>query len=49
MSTFLKKTIVICFYIAAIILCIDGTMAIAGIPLGLVGYALQRYFKVTID
>lgn len=49
MSTFVKKAIVFAFYIVAIILCFGGVTAIAGIPLGVIGYALQRHFNVTID
>lgn len=44
-----KRLIVWAFYIVAIILCIGGTTAIIGIPLGVIGMALQRYFNVHID
>lgn len=46
MIKFLKYVIVLAFYIAAIILCINGVTAIGGIPLGIVGIMLQRKFNI---
>ena len=49
MLKFLKYLIVWSFYIVAFILCLKGTTAIAGVPLALIGYALQRRFNINID
>lgn len=49
MKNIFKYVIVWTFYIVAIILCIGGVTAILGIPLGLVGMALQKQFKIHID
>lgn len=42
MSKFFKYIIVYVFYILAVILCIGGVTAIAGVPLGAIGAMLQR-------
>lgn len=49
MTKFLKYVIVWAFYIVAFILCIGGTTAIAGVPLGLIGVMLQRKINISID
>lgn len=49
MKNIFKNIIVWTFYIVAIILCISGTKAIIGIPLGVIGMALQKHFKINID
>jgi len=49
MTKFFKYVIVWAFYIVAFILCIGGTTAIAGVPLGLIGVMLQRKFNISID
>lgn len=49
MPKFLKYVIVWAFYIVAICLCFTGKGAILGIPLGVIGYALQKQFNVYID
>jgi len=49
MPKFLKHLIVWAFYIIAFILCLGGTTAIFGVPLGLIGVMLQRQFKINID
>ncbi len=49
MPKWFKYTIVWTFYIIALILCFGGTSVILGIPLGLIGVLLQRYFDIHID
>lgn len=49
MKNIFKYIIVWAFYIVAIILCIGGVTAILGIPLGVIGMALQKQFKIYID
>ena len=49
MSKFFKYLIVWAFYITAFILCLGGTTAVFGVPLGLIGVMLQRHFKINID
>lgn len=49
MKKIFKYIIVWTFYIVAIILCFRGVTAIVGIPLGIIGMALQRHFKINID
>lgn len=44
----IKLTIVRVFYIVGFILYLGGT-TIAGVPMGLIGVSLQRYFNVNID
>lgn len=48
MSKFLKYVVILAFYIAAIILCIGGVTAIAGVPLGLIGVKLQRNWNINL-
>lgn len=44
MPKWLKYVIVGAFYVVAIILCLGGVTAVAGVPLGLVGVTLQKNF-----
>ena len=48
MPKFLKYIIIGVFYVVAFILCIGGTTAIAGVPLGLVGVTLQRNWNINL-
>lgn len=48
-KTALKYIIVWAFYIIAFLLCIGGVTAILGIPLGVIGMALQKQFRINID
>lgn len=49
MPKFLKYVIVLAFYIVAIMLCIGGVTAIAGVPLGYIGVSLQRKWGISIE
>ena len=49
MSKSLKYLIVWAFYITAFILCLEGTSAVFGVPLGIIGVMLQRHFNINID
>lgn len=49
MPRFLKYVLIFVFYIVAIILCLGGVTAIAGVPLGIIGAMLQRNWKINID
>lgn len=48
MPKFLKYIIIGAFYIVAIILCIGGVTAVAGVPLGLIGVMLQRKWNINL-
>lgn len=45
----IRWTIVIVGYVVAILLCLGGTTAIGGVPLGIGMIALQRSLDISID